>query len=86
MKDKDLVLVDWRDAFGVQMDWRCIDHIKPDNLLCHSVGWLTHKDKDSIVITPHISDQNHDEAEFMGCGDMTIPMLAVIKITKLRKK
>ena len=85
MKDKDLVLVDWVDSYGARDRWRNMDEVEDEILICHSVGWLTYKSKDVIVVTPHVSEDDHETAQHMGCGDMTIPRVAVKKITKLRK-
>ncbi len=52
-------------------------------MLCHSIGWITSKSKRVIVLVPHIA-QNKDLEIRQGCGDMTIPLVAVRKIKRLK--
>jgi hypothetical protein len=52
-------------------------------MVCQSVGWLVHDDEICKVIVPHVSQPNHPATEQQGCGDMTIPVVAIRKITEL---
>jgi len=50
---------------------------------CRSVGWLLHDTKECKVVVPHLSEENHAEAAQQGCGDMTIPTQAIIRMIDL---
>jgi hypothetical protein len=78
-----LVLVEWIDAFGCASEWAELTDIPPDTLRCRSVGWLLHDTPECKVIVPHLSDPRHESAKPQGCGDMTIPTQAVLKIIDL---
>lgn len=80
-----LVLVEWMDSFGCSANWQPLDteNLSPKPILCRSVGWLAHNGKDCKVIVPHVSEVNPEEAKKQGCGDMTIPSKAIIRISTL---
>lgn len=80
-----LVLVEWMDSFGCSANWQPLDteSLSPKPILCRSVGWLAHNGKDCKVIVPHISEVSPEEEKKQGCGDMTIPCKAIIKISTL---
>jgi len=78
-----LVLVDWLDSFGCSSDWQQMEGCRPTVLHCRSVGWLLHDGEECKVIVPHISDANHNAAPQQGCGDMTIPTCAIVKMIDL---
>jgi len=76
-----LVLVDWLDSYGCSSSWQALEGCAPSLMVCHSVGWLLHDGEDCKVIVPHVSDG--DGAPQQGCGDMTIPVKAIIRISEL---
>lgn len=78
-KCADLVLVEWVDSFGCEADWKVIEGPAPEALICRSVGWLLHDDDKCLTIVPHLSTP-HTKAEPQGCGDMTIPKVAVVRM------
>lgn len=78
-----LVLVEWMDSYGCSSEWQPIAGCNPKALRCQSVGWLLHDGDDCKVIVPHLSDAEHSQAEQQGCGDMTIPTQAILKISDI---
>ena len=78
-----LVLVEWVDSFGCAPDWRPLDSCAPDLLVCRSVGWLLHEDERCLVVVPHRTDGGAVEPQ--GCGDMTIPRVAVLRVLPLEE-
>jgi hypothetical protein len=80
-----LVYVEWLDSIGVSLPWGYIEDHDTKAMLCSSVGWLTRKDKESIVVMPHLSDENSSVKQ-QGCGAMTIPAAAVLRIVTLDLK
>ncbi len=79
-----LVLIEWVDSFGCSTDWTPLEGNAPEVLVCRSVGWLLHDGDDCKTIVPHISSE-HPGAERQGCGDMTIPNSAVVRIVELEE-
>lgn len=51
-------------------------------LLCRSAGWLLYDGDDCKVVVPHITEEQ-DGIERQGCGDMTIPTCAILRILDL---
>lgn len=79
-----LVLVDWFDSFGVGPDWSEWDEAREvQPLVCQSVGWVLRDNNDVLVIASHRSDKDHKHSSQQWCGDMTIPKVAVVKVTNL---
>lgn len=78
-----LVLIEWEDSHGVSSNWEYLSQCKPYVLVCKSVGWLIHDGKECKVIVPHLTDS--EQARRQGCGDMTIPTAAVLKIVELKE-
>ena len=80
-----LVLVEWLDAHASK-GWNNFDILEQatEPLKCKSVGWLFKETKDCVIILPHVADQN-SEIESQGCGDVTIPVKSITKITTLKK-
>jgi hypothetical protein len=77
-----LVLVEWEDSHG-NGEWQEINGpIEDRALVCRSVGWLVLDGKRAKVIAPHVNELEPG-VELQGCGIMTIPAAAIIKITKL---
>lgn len=76
-----LVFVEWLDSRRGE-GWACLDDLRADlqATRCKSVGWVISKDKESLTLAGHIA---HNPEQV--CGDMTIPMKAVIRIQDLRE-
>jgi hypothetical protein len=83
LKIGDLVLCEWEDSYGCSPTWEVIEaDKKPHGMMCKSVGWLIRKSKRWIVIVPHLSE-NTEISEKQGCGDMTIPTAAIVRLKSL---
>jgi len=72
------VLIDWVDSYGCSAEWETLDSKDPQPMICRSVGWLTHDGNDCKVIVPHLCEWTNQ-----GCGDMTIPSVAIQRIVDL---
>lgn len=80
-----LVYVEWADSSGCSSNWETIsDNVNMTPLVCASVGWLVQDDKRCKVIVPHLTAINRPDVKQQGCGDMTIPTSAVIKMVTLK--
>lgn len=81
-----LVLIDWVDSHRNPNSWTPLDEFPaPKPLVCRSVGWLAHDGNDCKVVIPHLIEggQNGATPE-QGCGDMTIPAQAILRMYELR--
>jgi hypothetical protein len=81
-----LVLIEWVDSHAGR-GWQDKDRIKmsAEPLYCKSVGWLITENKSCKVIVPHISGEKNRGTILQGCGDLTIPKIAIIKTTILKR-
>ena len=77
-----LVLIEWEDSFGCSTSWAPLESSTPEVVICRSVGWLLNDNSAHKTIVPHITIETK-EAESQGCGDMTIPTKAVLRIIDL---
>ncbi len=76
-----MVCVHWIDSFGgVSTDWTDIDDCEQSITHCISVGYLRREDSDCVVLVPHIALEHRG-----GCGDVTIPIVAIQGIWNLEK-
>tara|TARA_R110002096_G_scaffold222094_1_gene410979 strand:- start:2903 stop:3193 length:291 start_codon:yes stop_codon:yes gene_type:complete len=77
-----LVLIEWADSYGCSASWTHIERPMqaPKTMVCRSVGWLAYDGQDCKVLIPHVAEI--DDAE-QGCGDMTIPTCAVVRVVEL---
>jgi len=75
-----LVLIEWLDSCSIE-HWH---DDKPDTepLACRSVGWLVHDGKRAKTIAAHMSDDDPPQRS----GEMTIPVVCITKITRIRTK
>ena len=86
-KTPPLVLIKWVDSYGCGSTWGNIDEVPDIPHYCYSVGWLMKDGENLKVIVPHLSPKNDDTgADKYGCGDMSIPSISVIKITRLSEE
>ena len=84
MSDYKLVLIEWEDSFGCSERWQIIkEQVNAKPMICQSVGWLVQDDKEVKVVVPHMTKS--DNVDLQGCGDMTIPTKAVVRIVELRE-
>ena len=82
-QERRLVLIEWVDSYGVSATWQNLSNCEPELMVCQSVGWLVHDDERCKVIVPHISQPDHPTTSQQGCGDMTIPSSAILRIADL---
>ncbi len=73
----DLVRIEWDDATQPSHGWVAPGDIDPAPAICHSVGWIVHKDERAITL----ASTKCDGGEVMGA--MRIPAGTVRKITSL---
>jgi hypothetical protein len=82
-----LVLIEWVDAHsGRSMSWTDYEQMTSDHALllhCVSVGWLLHDGEDCKVIVPHHYAMPGGEPVDRGCGQMSIPTVAVQRMVEL---
>jgi len=78
-----LVLIEWLDSYGCSAEWQPLEGCDPAPMKCRSVGWLVGDRKDCKVIVPHISQDGHPGIPVQGCGDMTIPSSAILRVVDL---
>ena len=81
-----LILVEWVDAHSGR-GWQTVEQLEQaaEPLYCRSVGWLVSESRDCKVIVPHISGEKNGTTMLSGCGDLTIPNKAILKLTVLKK-
>ena len=80
-----LVLIEWIDSYGCSSVWSDLSNCNPAPMICKSVGWLIHDDKKCKVVVPHLSQSDHPNTNQQGCGDMTIPTSAVLRVVELKE-
>jgi hypothetical protein len=78
-----LVLIEWVDSHVAIGGWKLLEGFSPQAPVCRSVGWLARDDEHSKVVVPHVIDEQGD-VPLQGCGDMTIPTAAVVRMIDLR--
>ncbi len=79
-----LVLVEWEDSHG-DGEWQQLDgEIEDRVLVCRSVGWLVLDGERVKVVAPHLH-QGEEGVPTQGCGIMTIPTSAVIRVVNLQE-
>lgn len=77
-----LVLVEWEDSHA-DGAWHLLDRPTEDRaLVCRSVGWLLLDGERAKVVAPHLNEAE-DGVPLQGCGIMTIPTRAVLRIIEL---
>ena len=76
-----LVLIEWEDSHS-DGAWCAMEGIEDRTLICRSVGWLVLDGERAKVVAPHLNEQEAG-VPLQGCGVMTIPARAVLRITDL---
>ena len=74
---RKLVLVEWEDSRRGE-GWVRLDELESTVTRCRSVGWIIAKDAKSLTLAGHIGLDPEQ-----CCGDLTIPMRAVIRMVSL---
>lgn len=73
--------MEWLDSFGCSATWQQLAVDKGcAPMVCRSVGWLLHDAPDCKVVVPHITTAIDPP---QGCGDMTIPSAAIVRLEDL---
>ena len=82
-----LVLIEWMDSHAGR-GWQDKEKLQAaaTPLYCRSVGWVVSGNKKCKVIVPHISVDSEMGAMIQGCGDLTIPTKAIVRLTILRHR
>ena len=81
-----LVLIEWLDAHAGR-GWQTTENIEAAAapLVCRSVGWLLKDTKECKLIVSHLGGEENAKYFMLGCGDLTIPTCAIVKMTVLRE-
>jgi len=81
-----LVLIEWLDSHSGK-GWQTIDQLErvAEPLYCRSVGWLLSERNGCKVLVPHLAGEKNRKAILLGCGDLTIPTKAVVKMMVLKQ-
>ena len=81
-----LVLIEWLDSHSGR-GWQTMERLEQvsEPLYCRSVGWLVSEEGGCKVIVPHVAGEKNGGTLLQGCGDLTIPAKAIVKMTVLRK-
>ena len=75
-------MVEWEDSHG-DGAWHQLDgEIEDRVLVCRSVGWLVLDGDRAKVVVPHLNEQETGVPR-QGCGVMSIPARAVLRIVEL---
>ena len=77
------VFIEWEDSYGCSSNWEDLplDGI-PEAMVCRSVGWILRKSNRFVVLVPHRA-KNEVLGIDQGCGDMTIPIAAILTVKNL---
>lgn len=79
-----LVLIEWVDSMGGDGRWApWEDGDDPEPVICRSVGRLVIDSERNKVVIPHWHEATDDRVKRSGCGDMTIPACAVVRMVDL---
>lgn len=80
MAERRLVLLEWVDSHKSN-DWKDIELLADgcDHLHIRSIGWVIAENDDCITIVPHLSGEKNGNVRVYGCGEMTIPRVAILR-------
>lgn len=81
-------VVKWIDAVGVGQDWQEISHVERQELshmIVVSFGKIIAKSSHVIVLAPHVTSQVGGQEECQVCGQMNIPLRAIVEVSKVEK-
>jgi hypothetical protein len=76
------VYIEWEDSYGCSSSWEHFPDSadRPQTMICRTLGWVVRKTRRAVVIVPHTAQNSRLGVE-QGCGDMTIPIAAIRKVT-----
>lgn len=79
-----LVLVTWIDSFNCTSSWNSAEpsETQKRQMVCKSVGWLTHHGEETLVVAPHMTTPFEGETG-QSCGEMSIPVCSLLSVTDL---
>ena len=82
---KEIVLIEWVDSHSGR-GWQTLGELEKvaTPLYCRSVGWLVKETEQCKVIVPHIAGEENGDIMLQGCGDLTIPTKAIVKVKLLK--
>lgn len=83
VSDYPLVLAEWVDSHG-DGKWHQLDDLEDRALVCQSVGWLVLDGKHVKVLAPHRITEEEDGVVGQGCGMLTIPAVAVLRMMRIQ--
>ena len=85
MINKEIVLIEWVDSHSGR-GWQTLDELEgnAEPLYCRSVGWLIKETEHCKTIVPHIAGEENGDVMLLGCGDLTIPTKAIVKVKHLK--
>lgn len=80
-EEKELCYIHWVDSFGCSSSWESLEDLEaPRPLDVYSVGWVVLESDTAVTLVPHIHGGRESVGAVpSGCGDMTIPKLAIMK-------
>ncbi len=77
-----LVLVEWVDSSRQEAGWTLFREWEIVPIMpCFSVGWLVHRDKDSVIVCSNVGDLDSPNAQ--GTCYMQIPQVAIRRLVRL---
>lgn len=80
-----LVMIEWVDSVQPSPQWVLLSEYEQRTALtCRSVGWLIQDTAKAKVIAANMAGDSVDNIQ--GCGLITIPTCAILRITKLKER
>jgi hypothetical protein len=77
--------VEWEDSYGCSSSWQdIVPNAEPRGMICWTLGWLVRRSEKFLLLVPHIA-KNDDLHIEQGCGDMAIPLAAIIRCERIGK-
>jgi hypothetical protein len=74
-----LEIIEWVDSEGVGQNWQEIDSsVKRKLVTCFSFGFVCNESDEAITVFPHYAHANEHYKQGQGCGEMTIPKVAIL--------
>ena len=82
MSKPGLELIEWVDSALDRHGWKSLDEITARAPIVRSVGFVVRETAEQIVLMPHLVEAQ-EGIEGQGCGEMTIPVVAIRTRAKL---
>jgi len=86
MLNEKIELIKWVDSFGCAAQWGSLpEQGEPIPVVpCFSVGFVVAEDNNTVVLVPHMHDENEQaEAVKSGMGDLAIPKCSILERREL---